>query len=397
MKLAVLTNILTPYRLPLFEALQRRVDDFTVLLMARQEENRQWKLSPHRFKTILLPGIHFRPRGYPVSLHWNYGVIRILRQVNPDVVISGGFGPANMAAFLYCKLFGKKYVGWAHLTLQDSPDWKFLRKGLRRLMIGWSNGSIGESSDGRDAFIHYGAQPDRVLTCVMPLDVRRIHDQTTSVRNSSQYGEWRANYPGPIVLSIGQAIPRKGYAELFQIYERLVSARPDVCLLVIGDGPERARYERQVLERGWRRVHFIGFVQPDELHHYLAIGDVFVFHTLYDPFGLVLSEAMAAELPVVSSIYASATRDLIEEGVNGFRIDPKDIEPSAAVILKVLEMTTEERAAMGRAAYARVLRFDVEKSADAIVQFIRALLDSEKKMKKGLLGGRAGELYGGRK
>ena len=393
MKLAVLTNILTPYRLPLFEALQRRVDDFTVLLMARQEEDRQWKLNPHRFKTLLLPGIHFRPRRYPVSLHWNYGVIRTLRQVDPDVVISGGFGPANMAAFLYCKFYRKRYVGWAHLTLQDSPDWKFLRKGLRRLMIGWSDGSIGESSVASDAFVHYGAKPERVLTCVMPLDVRRIHDQTEAFRKSDRYGDLRANYPGPVVLSIGQAIPRKGYAELFQIYERLVAVRPDISLLVIGDGPERARYEQRVRERGWRRVHFIGFVQSDEMHRYLAIGDLFLFHTLYDPFGLVLSEAMAAELPAVSSVHAVSTQDLVQEGVTGFRIDPKDAESSAAAVLKVLGMTPERRAIMGRTAYECVRQFDVEKSADAIVQFIHTLFDSEKKTKKGLLEGRTGELY----
>jgi glycosyltransferase involved in cell wall biosynthesis len=384
MRLVVLTNILTPYRLPLFEALQRRVDDFTVLLMARNEENRQWRVDSPRFKTILLPGIHFRPRGYPVSLHCNYGVMRILRQVNPDAVISGGFGSANMAAFLYCKLNRKKYVGWAHLTLQDSPDWKLMRRGLRHLMVRWSDGSIGESSDARDAFVYYGAKPDRVLSCVMPLDVRRIRDQTASVRSSSRFDDLRANYPGPIMLSIGQAIPRKGYAELFQIYERLVAVRPDISLLVIGNGPERARYERRVLERGWRQVHFIGFVQPDELHHYLALGDVFVFHTLYDPFGLVLSEAMAAELPVISSIYASATRDLIEDGVNGFRINPKDIASSAAVILKVLEMTTEERQAMGRAAYERVKQTDIGTSADAIVRFLEFLSDSEGFAGKGL-------------
>jgi glycosyltransferase involved in cell wall biosynthesis len=373
MRLVILTNIMTPYRIPTFEAIRRRVDDFTVLLMAQEEENRQWKLRLHDFKTEVLPGMHFRPPGYEVSLHWNYGVIRTLRRLNPDAVISGGFGPANAAALFYCRWYGKRYIGWAHLTLQDSSDWKLLRRGLRRLMIGWSDGSIAESSDARDAFMHYGAKQERILTCIIPLDVNRIHDRTHALRGTIQCGALKAKYPDPVLLSIGQIIPRKGCAELFQIYERLMAVRPDISLLVIGDGAERARYERVARERGWRGVHFFGFVQPDDLYPYLAIGDVFVFHTLYDPFGLVLSEAMAAELPVVSSVYAVSTRDMVQEGVTGFRIDPKNPESSAAAILKILDMKQEDRDAMGKAAYTRVKPCDVEVSADAIVHFVKSL------------------------
>ena len=383
MKLVVLTNILAPYRIPLFKAIQRRVDDFSVLLMAAREENRQWQLGAVPFKTGLLPGFHLKPNGHDVSLHINYGVLRALRKLDPDIVISGGFGPANLSALLYCKLFRRKFIGWGHLTLTDGADASLMRRAVRRWLIGRCDGAIAESSDARDAFMHYGATYDRVLTCTMPLDVRRIHEKTDAFRNSTRYGELRAKYPGPVVLSIGQAIPRKGYRELFQIYERMVALRPDVSLLVIGDGPERARYERLVMERGWRRVHFIGFVQSDELHQYLAIADVFVFHTLYDPFGLVLSEAMAAELPAVSSIYASATRDLIEDGATGFRIDPKEIAISATMILKVLEMKPEERTAMVLAAYTKVQQSDAEASGETIVRFVQSLVRPE--MRKGTL------------
>jgi glycosyltransferase involved in cell wall biosynthesis len=383
MKLVVLTNIIAPYRIPLFEAIRRRVDDFSVLLMAEREENRQWQLGAIPFKTERLPGFHFKPGGHDVSLHINYSVVRALRKLDPDVVISGGFGPANLSALLYCKMFRRKFVGWGHLTLSDGAESSFMRRAVRRWLIRRCDGAIAESSDAREAFMYYGAKSDRVLPCVMPLDVRRIHDRTNAFRNSTRYGDLTGKYPGPIVLSIGQAIPRKGYRELFQIYERIVASRPDVSLLVIGDGPERARYERLVFERGWRRVHFIGFVQSDDIHQYLAIADVFVFHTLYDPFGLVLSEAMAAELPAVSSIYASATRDLIEDGATGFRIDPKDIGSSAAMILKVLVMKPEERTAMGRAAYTKVKQCDAEASGETIVRFVQSLVRPE--MRKGTL------------
>jgi hypothetical protein len=70
-RLAVVTNILTPYRVPLFSMMARCVEDFTVFLMAEQEENRQWQIGPVSFKTQVLNGFHFKPLSGDVHLHWN--------------------------------------------------------------------------------------------------------------------------------------------------------------------------------------------------------------------------------------------------------------------------------------------------------------------------------------
>lgn len=394
MKLAVLTNILTPYRIPLFEAMQKRVDDFAVFLMAEREENRQWNLKNHRFKTRLLPGVHVRPPGYPVSFHLNFGVIRALRRANPDVVLSGGFAPANVAAFFYCKLFRKKFVGWGELALRDGGNTSVIRKRIRRWLIRGADGSIASSSEARDVFLSHGAQDDRLLTAVMPIDLNHFHERTERFKDMPECRFLREKYApkketgdggnplGPILLSVGRVTRTKGYRELFKIYERVLEARPDVSLLVVGDGPDRPACERRARENGWSNVHFTGFVQADELPKYLAISDVFLFHSLYDPFGAVLSEAMAAELPVVSSIHAAATRDLVEEGVTGYRIEPEKTESSAAAVLKALSLTPEKRRAMGRAALARVRQFDIGTSAEAMIRFMESLLHSGAGMEK---------------
>lgn len=376
MKLVVVTNILTPYRIPLFAAMARLVTHLTVLLMAEQEENRQWELGSIPFAVQVLPGFHIRPRHADVSIHLNYGVVRALRRLNPDVVLSGGFASANVAAFLYCRLFRKKYVAWTHLTLQDGAKSSRVRRWIRHLVIGSAHGSIAESSVARDAFVHYGASPSRVLRAIMPLDVSRIHESTEGVRRSPGYRTLRGRYPGVVLLSIGQLISRKGYREMVEIYRRLASVHPDVSLVILGDGPERAALERMVREQRLQHVFFEGYVQANELPKYLACADVFVFHTLYDAFGLVLSEAMAAELPVVSSVHAAATRDLVKEGVTGFSIDPHDAGGSAAKILKLLEMPEGERVIMGHAGYEHVLTFDAVSSAARMVRFMRRIMDS---------------------
>jgi glycosyltransferase involved in cell wall biosynthesis len=373
MKLAVVTNILAPYRVPLFEALAKRTDEFTVLLMAKREENRQWDVGTVPFQVEVLPGFHIRPRHAEVSLHFNYGVIHALRRLNPDVVLSGGFGLANVAAFVYCRLFRKKYVGWGELTLQDGAHTSFLRRILRRWMIAKSHGCIASSTEARDAFLHYGARTVPIMTCLLPFDVRQFHETAGQFRQSSDCHALRRRYPGPILLSVGQLIPRKGWRDLFQVYEKLIQHRPDVSLMIVGDGPGRTELERGARTRGWANVHFLGYLQPDQLLKYFAAADLFVFHTLYDSYGLVLAEAMAAQLPVVASVRAAATRDLIDDGVTGFEFDPMDHDHAAVTILNALSLPADQRVAMGQAAYARVRHADIEPSADRMVRFLESL------------------------
>jgi len=374
MKLAVMTNILAPYRVPLFEAMARRVDDFTVFLMAKQEENRQWDIGPVPFKTEVLNGFHLRPPSAEVSFHWNYGVVRALQRANPDIVMSGGFAPANIETYLYCKLFGKAYVGWGEFTLRDNARSSAVRRALRRWMTRGSAASIASSTEAREAFLHYGAARRSVLTSLMPIDVERFHQDARAFRATQAYAELRRRFSSPIIVSVGRLTDRKGFRDLLSIYERVVAEQPEASLILVGEGQDRPAYETIVRERGLRHAHFIGFVEQEILPRYLALADVFVFPTLSDTYGAVLAEAMAVELPVVSSIYAAATADLVQEGVNGYSIAPTEHVSAAQRILDILGRSPEERMEMGRAGYRSVKATDFEISAEVIVQFLQSVL-----------------------
>jgi glycosyltransferase involved in cell wall biosynthesis len=373
-KLAVLTNILTPYRIPLFRALADRVDELTVLTMAEREENRQWSLAPAGFRTVVLPGFHVKPTRYDASLHVNYRVARTLRVLRPHAVLSGGFAPANLTALGDCRRSGSAFVGWGELTLRDPGAASLIRRVVRRWVARRSDGAIASSSEACEAFVRDGIARERVLTALMPVAVEFFRVRTAEVRQTEGYSRRRATYSRPVLVAVGQLVARKGYRELFAIYERLLARRPDATLLIVGDGPERATYERFVRTRGWTNVHFAGFVQPESLPAWLALADVFVFPTLFDPFGAVLAEAMAAGLPVASSVHAAATADLVIEGETGVRIDPRDAESSARVISGLLDLPPGRRALMGEAASRLLSCYTCDATATAIVRFIDDLL-----------------------
>lgn len=113
-----------------------------------------------------------------------------------------------------------------------------------------------------------------------------------------------------------------------------VSCVPDVVLVVVGEG-NTGYYKTLARRLGVaERVKFIGFTR--EISKYYAASDAFLFPTLYEPFGLVITEAMASGLPVITSRSAGAT-ELIEHMRDGILLnDPTDVREIAFYLSRLL-------------------------------------------------------------
>lgn len=370
MKLTILTNILAPYRIPLFEEIKNRVERLDVVVMASAESQRQWKISDYTFMTHVLPGIHFRLPGYPFSVHVNYGVRQLLHKLAPEIIISGGFAPANIAGYLYARHAGKRHFPWGELHDQDIAKSSSLKRFIRHKLIAGSTGAIASSTRACKVFTHYGMAKDRVLTSVMPIDVEGFSRNAQAFRGSEEMRIMQQRYSSPLLLSIGRLTDSKGYWELFKIFEQLLERYPTAGLLIVGDGPQRPVYEHYCQSKGWQNVNFQGFLDPAQLIKFMVVADLFVFHTLRDPFGAVVPEAMAAGVPVLSSIHAGATDDLIEEGVTGFRFDPRNYSDAVCRVSGILSLPAEGRRQLIVNAFQRVQRHTFAKEAAAIVAFV---------------------------
>jgi len=113
----------------------------------------------------------------------------------------------------------------------------------------------------------------------------------------------------------------------------------DVVLIVGGEGPEEARLRELSTRIGVSdRVIFAGFIPQEELPHYYSLADLFVFHSLYETFGIALAQALASGTPVVS-VNCTAIPELVEDGVNGVLVPPNGPRQLAAGIVHLLEDT----------------------------------------------------------
>ena len=175
-------------------------------------------------------------------------------------------------------------------------------------------------------------------------------------------------HPDELLLAfVGHDFRRKGLATAVRAVGRLGSEGRAVRLLVIGGKPNR-RYTRLSRRRGaGGAVTFTGPTNDPAL--YYAAADVLVLPTFYDPFGLVVLEAAACGLPVITTRYAGVS-ELMADGVEGYVLaDPAD-DAALADRLRALG-SSGLRARMGEAARRLALEYPLSRNCDEIVAIYR--------------------------
>jgi phosphatidylinositol alpha-mannosyltransferase len=164
--------------------------------------------------------------------------------------------------------------------------------------------------------------------------------------------------PGRRILFVGRLHPRKGFPLAVDAFARLAVDRPDLQLIVVGEGAERAAIDRldpQV--RG--RVRMLGAVANRDLPEIAVACDAFVApNTGGESFGVVLIEAMAAGLPVVATRIPGFD-EVVTDGVDGILIPPGDLGALVGALAGVLDDAARARS-FSAAGRARAARFDWE-------------------------------------
>ncbi len=136
----------------------------------------------------------------------------------------------------------------------------------------------------------------------------------------------------------GQLIARKGVDILCRAAASLFESGADAELAIAGDGPERWRID-QLRSRFPNRVHHLGYVPFDERERVYSGAHVLVFPSRHDGWGMVVHEAMACGLPVISSHAVGAAHELVADGINGFMVEPG----SSAAVLEAMRFFINHR------------------------------------------------------
>ena len=190
-------------------------------------------------------------------------------------------------------------------------------------------------------------------------------------KDAGTQGEWFE------ILCVGRLVPAKGQQVLVAAVERLVKEGRRVRLRLIGDGPDRAALETEVARRGLdEHVIFAGAVNQDRIREFYARADVFALASFAEGVPVVLMEAMAMEIPCVSTCITGIP-ELIRPGQDGLLVPPSDEEALATALARLMD-DPALRVSLGRAGRQRVKsKYNLERNIGRLAEIFRHRLANQ--------------------
>ncbi len=317
-KVALVVNIPPPYRVPVFNRIvaDGRID-LTVVFCAEREPNRHWDLEPFQFKSVVLRESYFTWDGRYV--HNNIDVLRQLKAIAPDIVITGGFNPTHLYAFLYAWWHGCKHICGTDGSLVSERGLSVVHRWIRRIVFKRSAAFLGASEGSLDLYRSYGQPNAKLFKSPLCVDNERFRDARSQAKSVD-------------LLFCGRLTQVKQPLFAIDVAERaagMLGRR--VSLLFVGSGEMEAQLRARAAGAAGADVSFHGFATQAELPGLYGSARIFLFPTLWDPWGVVVNEACAAGLPVIATPFAGVVGEIIQDGVNAFVRDLDVAEWAAAV------------------------------------------------------------------
>jgi glycosyltransferase involved in cell wall biosynthesis len=342
-RLALITEIIAPYRVPVFNALALRddVDLFVIFLAETDLSLRQWLVYKEdiRFAYEVLPSWRRRIAGSNILL--NRKMCTMLDRVRPDVVVCGGYNYlASWQALWWANSHRIPFLLWSESNVRDIRSRFAIVEALKKRFLNACNGFVVPGRASLEYVRELGVGDRPIFTAPNAVDVSFFSRTSRRARENAADVRRRKGLPERYFLYVGRLVAQKGVFELLEAYAKLEADMLGTPGLVfVGDGVERRHLEARAQEKARGQVQFFGFAQREDLAEFYGLAEALVLPTYSDPWGLVVNEAMACALPVIVSKAAGCVEDLVEEGLNGFVVPPRDVAALCTAMRALLDST----------------------------------------------------------
>jgi glycosyltransferase involved in cell wall biosynthesis len=357
----------TPYFVERCDAIADRGRvDLEVWFNTRRESNRSWNVDETAWR--------FPARYIPTRMmlgRENRFPLPELHEVRPDVLIQEYDRPYLALGFLAARA-GSRRTAFRVLTNFDSwSERTWWRESSKHFLFRAVDGAKVGGADGAALAARYGLPGDRTWDVTQSVDVAHFAGARAVSPDDRTAGRRALGLSGTVIIYVGRLWSGKGVDLLLDAFDRLLADGRDVSLLLVGDGPDEAAYRQRTA--GNDRVVFAGFQQRDRLPWHYALADVMAFPTLGDPNGLVVEEALAAGVPVVSSNAAGNIERRLPPGGPG-RIFPSENLDALTIALRDVADDANSRTAMADRAAASVAGMTPERYAVDFEELVFGLL-----------------------
>lgn len=329
MRVLWLTNIPSPYRVDFFNELGK-LCELTVLFEKRAASDRDdsWKsFEANNFTPVFLKGI-----SHGVAEAFCPGVVRYLSKKKYDkIVVTNYANPTGILAVAILKMKRIPYVIESDGAFAGSG--KGLRERVKKWLLKKAQLCFSTADVHDEYYLKYGVTRERIVR--YPFTSLYSSDVLSAPVTQEQKAEIRSRLgvaEPKMIVAVGQFIPRKGFDVLINAMSKVDSG---IGCYIIGGEPTD-EYIRQVEGLGLSNIHFVGFKSKDALAEYYMAADVFVLPTREDIWGLVVNEAMAKGLPVITTDRCVAGLALIKDPCLGRIVPVEDFDALATAIQEIL-------------------------------------------------------------
>jgi 1,2-diacylglycerol 3-alpha-glucosyltransferase len=375
-RLVVITEIISPYRIPLFNALalSGTVDLHVIFLAETDPGLRQWQIYREeiRFSYQVLPS--WRKRFGRYNMLFNAGVTTALKATRPDVILCGGYNyPASWQALFWARMRSTPFVLWSESNLQDQRRGHAAVELLKKKFWRGCRAFVVPGHSALEYLLAKGIQREVVYTAVNAVDNKLFVQAAVLARQQADRIRAELQLPNRYFLFAGRLVPEKGVFELLSAYAKLQEPlRNEVGLVFTGDGPSRQKLELEAAAIAPGTIRFTGFASREQLAVYYALAEMLILPTYTDTWGLVVNEAMACGLPVIVSRAAGCVVDLVKENWNGQIVEPRDVT-SLTLAMDTLASQPALCAMMGENSRQRIAAFSPDEWSRGIAQMVEGV------------------------
>jgi glycosyltransferase involved in cell wall biosynthesis len=375
-RVAIITEIIAPYRIPVFNALAQRegIDLHVVFLSENDPGLRQWRVYKTEigFAYEVLP--YWRRRFGRYHVLMNRGVTGALGRIKPDVVLCGGYNYlASWMAAGWARSHKVPLLLWSESTVSDQRRGYRLVEFVKKRFLSRCQAFV---VPGKSSF-HYlqdlAIQGQNIYVAPNAVDVQLFSQIADEARDNKSEVQARHNLPSRYFLYVGRLVRAKGVFELLDAYAQLDrKIRGEMGLVFVGDGESRNALMRRAAKISPGILQFFGFMHREQLPQIYALADALIFPTHSDTWGLVVNEAMSCGLAVIASSVAGCVADLVTDGWNGFVVQPGQPDGLASAMAR-LAVDSQYRTQMGSRSRARVQAYSPAAWAEGMVQAVESV------------------------
>ena len=292
--------------------------------MSETEERREWQVNKKELKFPF--EIMFKGRIEDINpIVMALRVYKRLNFYNPEIIIIGGYNYlACWSALMWAKIHKKKVLIMMESHYLDKPR-NIIKENIKKLFVSNCNGALVDGIRHKNYAVSLGLQSEKIFIKrgTGPVDISWYQKKISKIKKDKIILCKKLNIPYRNFLYVGRFSPEKNIIFLLKNFKNIQEEGvKDWGLILLGSGPQKKEIESFIDKNNIKNIFLPGFKQKEEIPFYYALADCFILPSISEPWGLVVSEAMACGLPILVSNRCGCYPDIVHDGENGFSFDP---------------------------------------------------------------------------